>query len=144
MQTAIDLANSFQSIEALKTATPEQLESVDGIGKVVAESIMAWFADEDNVRLLEKFDTVGVRPYFKEKSGTLAGKSFVVTGTLETMSRDEAAEKIRALGGVFQTSVAKDTNYLVAGGKVGAGKLKKAESYGTKIITEAEFINIIA
>ena len=144
MQTAIDLANSFRSIEALKAATPEQLEGVDGIGKVVAESIMAWFADEDNIRLLEKFDTVGVRPYFKEKSGKLAGKSFVVTGTLETMSRDEAAEKIRALGGVFQTSVAKDTNYLVAGGKVGASKLKKAESYGTKVITEAEFIRIVA
>jgi DNA ligase (NAD+) len=143
-QTAIDLATNFQSIEALKIATPERLESVDGIGKVVAESIIAWFADEDNIRLLEKFNSVGVSPFFEEKTGDLAGKSFVVTGTLNTMSRDEAAEKIRALGGVFQTSVAKDTTYLVAGGKVGASKLKKAESYGTKIISETKLVEMLA
>jgi DNA ligase (NAD+) len=69
--------------------------------------------------------------------------SFVVTGSLESMGRDVAAERIRALGGTFQSSVAKDTTYLVAGGKVGASKLKKAEAYGTKIINEAEFLRII-
>lgn len=142
-QTAIDLANQFHSIEALQTATIEELEAVEGVGKVVAESIAAWFADEDNERLLEKFTRLGVRPHFKEKSGKLAGQNFVVTGTLETMSRDEAADKIRALGGTFQTSVAKDTTYLVAGGKVGASKLKKAESYGTKIITEEELLKLL-
>lgn len=135
-QTAIDLASKFQSISALQQATIEQLEAVDGIGKVVAESVVAWFADEDNVKLLDSFSDVGVEPYFEQKSGKLLGQSFVVTGTLETMSRDEAADKIRALGGIFQTSVAKDTTYLVAGGKVGASKLKKAESYGTKVIDE--------
>ena len=72
-----------------------------------------------------------------------AGKTVVFTGKLETMSRDEAAEKIRTLGGTFQTAVAKDTTYLVAGGKVGASKLKKAESYGTKIISEKELLRII-
>ncbi|MNH41102.1 DNA ligase [compost metagenome] len=66
-----------------------------------------------------------------------------MTGTLETMSRDEAADKIRALGGTFQTSVAKDTTYLVAGGKVGASKLKKAESYGTKVINEKDFAELL-
>lgn len=137
-QTAIDLANRFESIEALQNATLDELEAVEGIGTVVAESIMAWFADEDNIRLLEKFEHFSVKPQFKKKSGKLAGKSFVVTGTLESMSRDMAADKIRALGGTFQTSVAKDTTYLVAGGKVGGSKLKKAESYGTKIITEDE------
>lgn len=137
-QTAIDLANRFESIEALQNATLDELEAVEGIGTVVAESIMAWFADEDNIRLLEKFEHFGVKPQFEKKSGKLAGKSFVVTGTLESMSRDMAADKIRALGGTFQTSVAKDTTYLVAGGKVGGSKLKKAESYGTKIITEDE------
>ena len=142
-QTAIDLANRFHAVDALRKATIEQLEEVDGIGKVVAESIVAWFADEDNLRLLDKFDQVGVRPHYEKKTGKLIGKSFVVTGTLETMGRDVAADRIRALGGTFQTSVAKDTNYLVAGGKVGASKLKKAESYGTKIITEAEFLDLI-
>ena len=135
-QTAIDLANKFQSVDALKTATIEQLEQVDGIGKVVAESIVAWCADEDNLALLDKFTELGVVPYYEQKTSRLSGKSFVVTGTLTSMSRDEAADRIRALGGTFQTSVGKDTTYLVAGGKVGASKLKKAESYGTKIIDE--------
>jgi DNA ligase (NAD+) len=143
MQTAIDLANKFHSVEALSKATIEDLEAVEGIGKVVAESVVAWFADEDNEKLLEKFASLGVEPHFELKTGKLSGMSFVVTGTLETMGRDVAADKIRALGGTFQTSVGKDTNYLVAGGKVGASKLKKAEAYGTKIIDEAEFVKII-
>lgn len=142
-QTAIDLANKFESIENLSHATIDQLESVDGIGKVVAESVIAWFADEDNLALLNKFNELGVVPYYEKKTGKLVGQNFVVTGTLETMSRDEAADKIRALGGTFQTSVAKDTTYLVAGGKVGASKLKKAEQYGTKIINEEELNKLI-
>lgn len=143
-QTAIDLANTFHSIDRLATVTIEELEQVDGVGKVVAESIVAWFADEDNVKLLDKFAKLGVAPYYQKKSGKLMGNNFVVTGTLETMSRDEAADKIRALGGTFQTAVAKDTTYLVAGGKVGASKLKKAESYGTKIIDEKALLELLA
>ena len=77
------------------------------------------------------------------KSGTLAGQNFVVTGTLEAMSRDEAADRIRSLGGTFQTAVAKDTTYLVAGGKVGASKLKKAQAYGTQIIDETAFLALL-
>lgn len=142
-QTAIDLANKFHSVDALKKATIEQLEQVDGIGKVVAESLVAWFSDEDNVALLDKFEEVGVQPHFEKKSGKLAGLSFVVTGSLESMSRDEAADRIRRLGGTFQTSVAKDTTYLVAGGKVGASKLKKAESYGTKVINESKLLELL-
>lgn len=142
-QTAIDLAKAFTSIEALREATLDQLQAIEGIGAVVAESILAWFADEDNLSLLEKFRTLGVQPYYEQKSGKLTGKNFVVTGTLETMSRDEAADRIRALGGGFQTSVAKDTTYLVAGGKVGASKLKKAEQYGTEVIDEATFRRLV-
>lgn len=142
-QTAIDLASRFESMEQLQAATLEQLESVDGIGKVVAESIVAWFSDEDNIVLLDKFRAVGVVPQFEKKTGRLVGKSFVITGSLESMSRDEAADKIRALGGTFQASVAKDTTYLVAGGKVGASKLKKAENYGTKIINEPELRDLL-
>jgi DNA ligase (NAD+) len=142
-QTAIDLANRFHSMDALKQATIEQLEEVDGIGKVVAESIVAWFADEDNLKLLDKFESLGVHPHFEKKSGKLAGKSFVITGTLETMGRDMAADRIRALGGTFQTSVAKDTTYLVTGGKVGGSKLKKAQEYGTAVIDESELLELL-
>ena len=142
-QTAIDLANKFESIEKLLVATIDELREVDGVGEIVAESIVAWFADEDNVTLLEKFADLGVAPQFSQKSDRLAGQSFVITGTLQSMGRDAAAEKIRNLGGTFQTSVGKDTTYLVAGGKVGASKLKKAEQYGTKIIDEQELMRML-
>lgn len=143
IQTAIDLVNHFHSLDAIAHATIEQLESVEGIGVVVAESLAAWFADEDNEQLLAKFTELGVQPHYTQKSGKLVGKSFVVTGTLESMSRDEAADKIRALGGVFQSSVAKDTTYLVAGGKVGASKLKKAEQYGVVVIDELQLLKLL-
>lgn len=134
IQTAIDLVNAFESLDTLRHATIDQLKSVEGVGEVVAESIAAWFVDPDNETLLDKFENIGVRPVFEKKTGKLTGKSFVITGTLEFMSRDEAADLIRKLGGTFQTSVAKDTTYLVAGGKVGASKLKKAMEYGVEII----------
>lgn len=142
-QTAIDLANHFESIEDLSKAMVDELRQVDGVGEIVAESIVAWFADEDNVKLLEKFTALGVIPQFSKKSGQLLGQSFVITGTLQSMGRDAAVEKIRALGGTFQTAVAKDTTYLVAGGKVGASKLKKAEQRGTKIINEQELLDLL-
>lgn len=142
-QTAIDLANHFESIEKLSQATIDELREVDGVGEIVAESIVAWFADEDNVWLLKKFADLGVTPQFTKKSGSLTGQSFVITGTLQSMGRDAAAEKIRELGGTFQTAVAKDTTYLVAGGKVGASKLKKAEQYGTKIIDEQTLLELM-
>lgn len=142
-QTAIDLANAFHSIDTLREASLERLEAIPGIGTIVAESIIAWFADEDNQKLLDKLRAVGVRPQFERKTGKLAGKAFVITGTLESMSRDEAAEKIRALGGTFQSAVAKDTDYLVAGGKIGASKLKKAEQYGTSIIDEQKLMELL-
>ncbi len=143
IQTAIDLANRFETIDALTVATIDELKGVDGVGEVVAESIAAWFADEDNLTLLRKFDALGVHPLYRKKTGRLAGMSFVITGSLESMSRDEAADKIRALGGTFQSAVAKDTTYLVAGGKVGASKLQKATEYGTRIINEHELVDVI-
>lgn len=143
VQTAIDLVNHFGSLSALQHASIDDLRSVDGVGEVVAESITAWFADDDNLTLIDKFTSVGVLPYFEKKTGKLLGTSFVLTGSLESMGRDQAAEKIRALGGTFQTSVGKDTSYLVAGGKVGASKLKKAEQYDIKIISEQEFLALL-
>ena len=142
-QTAIDLVNAFGSLEKIQAATIDQLRDVDGIGEIVAESVAAWFADPDNEALLVKFESLNVKPVFEKKTGKFAGQNFVVTGTLESMSRDEAADKIRELGGTFQSAVAKDTNYLVTGGKVGGSKLKKAEAYGTNIVNEQEFLTLL-
>lgn len=144
-QTAIDLANKFQKFSTLASASIEELSAVDGVGVVVAESIAAWFGDEQNQELLKKFANNGVIPteISAPQSGKLSGKSFVITGSLTDMSREEAADKIRGLGGIFQSSVGKGTTYLVAGGKVGASKLTKAEKFGTKVIDEKQFNEIL-
>lgn len=142
-QTAVDLANHFKRLDNLGSATYQQLKEVEGIGEIVAESILAWFADDDNQDLLAKFRNLGVWPAeVKHTGGKLSGKSFVITGTLDTMGREEAAEKIRALGGTFQSSVGKDTDYLVVGANVGASKLEKAKKLGTKQITEKDLIEL--
>ena len=143
IQTAIDVVKHFGSLESLQSADLDELLAINGIGTIVAESIVAWFADPDNEALLDKFVKLGVRPVFREAKGHLAGKKFVVTGTLENMSRDEAADSIRRLGGEFQSSVGKDTTYLVAGTKTGASKRQKAEKYGTVILDEAGFLDIL-
>jgi DNA ligase (NAD+) len=143
-QTALDIVNSFGSLDAIKTATLEQLLSIDGIGEVVAESILAWFADTDNEQLIDKFREIGVSPVYEKKTGKLVGKNFVVTGTLKSMGRDKAAEVIRNLGGTFQTAIAKDTDFLVVGENVGANKLTKANTYGTQILNETEFIELVS
>jgi DNA ligase (NAD+) len=142
-QTAIDVTAAFGSVETVQQASPEQLLAVDGIGAVVAESILGWMSDPDNEALLLKFSAVGVKPVYQKKTGPLVGKNFVITGSLESMSRDEAAEIIRAQGGGFQPAVAKDTTYLVTGGKAGESKLKKARAYGTQVINEAAFMDLV-
>jgi len=144
-QTAIDLAEAFGSLERLAKATLDEFRAVDGIGTVVAESLMAWFADPDNQELLTKFAELGVKPvYESHANGPLHGQSFVITGGLEYMKRDEAAEKIRLLGGTFQSSVGKDTTYLVVGKNVGDSKLAKARKLGTKLISEDDLLKIIS
>jgi DNA ligase (NAD+) len=143
-QTAIDLAGHFGSLKKLAAATLDELQEVEGVGDTVAEAVTAWFADPDNQALLDKFEQLGVEPYFvKPADGPLKGKSFVVTGTLETMGRDIAAEKIRSLGGTFHSTMTKDTTYLVVGKNVGAAKLAKAEKLGTIQIDEQKFIAIL-
>ncbi len=143
-QTAIDLSEAFGSIDSLAHATLDDLLAVDGIGQVVAESILGWFADPDNQKLLEKFASVGVRPMYQSHArGRLHGQNFVVTGTLEHLGRDEVAEKIRQLGGTFQTSVGKDTTYLVVGQNVGASKLAKATKLGTKQLDEQALLKLL-
>ena len=143
IQTATDLVEKFHNLKNLSVATIDDLRQVDGVGEIVAESIVAWFVDEDNLALLEKFASLGVVPTYQVKSGRLKGKSFVVTGSLETMSRQEVADRVRASGGVFQSSIAKDTDYLVAGAKVGASKLNKAKQYGTEVINENKLIELL-
>lgn len=143
-QTAIDLANHFGNMEAMTKAGLDELRSINGIGEVVAESIMAWVGDEDNIALLNKLTNNGVLPVFESKAnGPLAGKSFVITGSLESMSRDIAADRIRALGGTFQTSVAKGTTYLVMGAKAGNSKAEKARKLGTEVITEQDLLKML-
>lgn len=149
IQTAIDLAKSFKRLDSLGTVTYQQLKEVEGIGEVVAESILLWFDDQDNKNLLAKFRRLGVWPEEAQTiTGKLSGKKFVVTGSLHSMSREQAAEKIRARGGAFQSSLGKDTDYLVvgesAGQRSGASKLAKAAKIGTKQIDEDALIKLLA
>lgn len=144
VQTAIDLANRFHSLEKLSEASIDELSAVEGIGDVVAEAIVEWFEEPRNKKLLEKFEQYGVQPERAEEAhGPLSGKNLVVTGSLEAMSREEAAERIRAKGGTFQSSVGKDTDYLVIGANVGETKLEKARKLGTRQIDEDEFLKLI-
>ena len=143
-QTAIDLAAHYKSLDALRETTETELLELPGIGKIVAESILAFFADEDNLALLDRLKELGVEPIYQDTSGgKLNGLSFVVTGTLDSMGRDAAAEKIRALGGEFHSSVVKNTKYLVAGHNTGKSKLEKATKYGTEIIDEQRFLELL-
>lgn len=143
-QTAIDLSNHFKTLNKIADAKMDELNEVDGVGEVVAESIAEWFSEPPNQELLAKFASLEVQPQVVEHiGGKLSGKKFVVTGTLQTMGRDQAADKIRALGGVFQSSVGKDTDYLVVGANVGASKLAKADKLGTSQISEEDFIKLL-
>ncbi|HET7060093.1 MAG TPA: NAD-dependent DNA ligase LigA [Candidatus Saccharimonadales bacterium] len=143
-QTAIDLAEAFGSLDKLAAATLDELMAVEGVGEVVAESIVGWFADPDSRELLNKFAKLGVRPVYQSRAkGPLHGKNFAITGALESMGRDLAAERVRKLGGTFQSSVGKDTDYLVVGANVGESKLKKARAFGTNQLNEQEFLKLI-
>jgi len=143
-QTAIDLANNFRTLQTLSVATIDELSKVEGIGEVVAESVVEWFSEPRNSKLLAKFYEYGVKPLnVKQVGGPLSGQNFVVTGTLGTLGREEAAEKIRALGGTFQSSLGKDTDYLVVGHNVGVAKLAKANKLGTNQIDEAGLLKLL-
>lgn len=144
-QTAIDLANHFGTLDALRMATIEELRQVEGVGEVVAESIITWFGSPQHQQLLVKFANAGVVPQQVEKTtrGPLEGKGFVISGTLEAMEREEAAEHIRALGGTFQSSVGKNTAYLVLGTNPGQSKIAKAEKLGIKIIDETQLLHLL-
>lgn len=141
--TAKDLADYFQSLQSFREASYGQLVSIEGVGEVVAESILAWFANDSNQQLLDKFMQLGVSPEYHRQEGELLDKRFVVTGTLKDMSRDEAAEKIRLHGGTFQTAINKNTDFLVVGENTGKTKLEKANRLGVKVLTEEQFLKLV-
>lgn len=143
-QTAVALADAFQLLEALRDATEEELLKIPDIGLTVSESILAYFADEDNLKQLDDFKALGVRPvYINHDNAPLKGQSFVVTGTLTDMGREEAEDLLREKGATVTSSVTKNTTALIAGAKPGASKVTKAEKLGIKIISEAEFHELI-
>ncbi len=139
-QTARALAAQFTALERFTQATYEELTAVPDVGPVVAASIIDWFSKSYHQKLLEKFKNAGVEIQSAEtpRGGPLSGKTFVVTGTLETMSRDQAKERIRALGGTVSESVSKKTSYVVVGSDPGS-KAEKAKKLGVRILEEEEF-----
>jgi DNA ligase (NAD+) len=142
-ETAADLAQAFGQLDKIASASVEELQSVPNIGEVVAQSIHDYFARGSTRKLLEDFQEVGVRINpVKKTGGKLAGQSFVITGTLESMSRDEAKEKIRALGGDPSESVSKKTSFLVVGAEPGS-KLTKAKKLGVTILSEKELLSML-
>ena len=142
--TATSLARRFKSLKALVEATEEELLTVDDIGKVVAESILAWFSDEDNLKMLAELEELGVKVQNEaDVLLPLADKSYIVTGTLSSMGREEAEDKLRELGATVTSSVTKTTTALIVGEKPGKSKLDKAEKLGTVIINEVDFLKLI-
>lgn len=143
-ETANLLAEKFEKFENLRDSNLEELLEIDGIGKKVAESILAYFNDDENLRVLTKMFNLGVKVQnFAKNEGILSGKNFVITGTLKTMAREKAAEKIEELGGKFQKTISKTTDFLVIGEKVGATKISKAKKLGIKVMDEDEFLKEI-
>lgn len=143
-QTAEDLAVSFGSLEKLQGASLEEINNIENIGPVVSESVFKYLHEKENLKYINTLIKNGVEILKQEKkvSGKFSGKTFVLTGTLETMDRDEAKKKIKELGGKTSESVSKLTSYVVAGAEAGS-KLLKAEKLGVKILNEEKFLDLI-
>jgi len=144
-ETAEILARWFHSIEALANASREDLMEIEAIGPKIADSILAFFHAEENRRIIERLKDASVRleEEVKTEKQTLAGLEFVVTGKLETFSRQEAETKIKALGGTAKDNVTRKTTYLVVGADPGGNKLTKAQEMGTKQIKEEELLRLL-
>ena len=143
-ETADILAGEFPSLDLLKDATLEQLANVEGVGEIIAKTIYEFFRDENNLKLIDELKDLGINPQAKAKakSDKLAGMTFVLTGTLQNMTRDEASEIIKSHGGKTSSSVSKKTSYVLAGENAGS-KLDKALSLGVIILTEDDFLGMI-
>ena len=142
--TARDIADHFGSIDAIAGASVDELLAVEGVGRVVAESIVEFFRRPKTEELIAKLKRAGVRTSEDREptAGPLSGKTFVITGTLETMSRDEASRRLAALGAKVASSVSKRTDYVVAGDNPGS-KLAKAEQLGVEILDEAGLLALL-
>jgi DNA ligase (NAD+) len=143
---AKSLARHFPALDDIFAANAEQLAEAEDIGEVIAQSLVNWHGDARNQKLIERLRAAGLN--FKSelyqpraKAGPFAGKIFVLTGTLPTLKREEAAAKIESLGGKVSGSVSKKTNFVVAGEEAGS-KLDKAQKLGVKIIDEKEFLKL--
>lgn len=142
-ETAYVLAQEFETIERMMEATEEEIAQVKGVGSIVAESVASWFADEENRTMVERLlSHLSVTPPEGALSGALAGATVVVTGTLESFSRDEAHEAVRKAGGSVASSVSKKTTYVVAGENAGS-KREKAEELGVPVLSEGEFKRLL-
>jgi DNA ligase (NAD+) len=156
-ETAIDLSKYFGSLEKISDSDITELQQINGVGDVVGKSVFDWFSDKENKKLVDrllkqvKIASISVipAPFFNGvnsgqgiQSDKFSGKTFVITGTLSSMSRDEAKEKIRALGGDISESVSVKTSYLLAGENAGS-KLEKAQKLGVNVLNEKEFLNLI-
>ena len=139
------LAARFGSLDGLMVATEEELTAVPDIGAITAKSLIEWLHSEQSLHLIETLRAAGVNMDSREAPAgdTLAGKIFVLTGTLERFTREEAAAKIEALGGKVSGSVSKKTSYVLAGEAAGS-KLKKAVELGVPILSEAEFLKMLS
>jgi DNA ligase (NAD+) len=142
------LASAFKNIDHLINATQEQLTEVDEIGERIASSVINYFSDDNNLRLIEKLRQIGLQFSLSEEeqsahSVKLEGMSFVVSGSFASFSRDELKSLIEKNGGKNLSGVSSKTSYLVAGDKIGPSKLAKAEKLGVKIISEEEFKTMI-
>jgi DNA ligase (NAD+) len=143
-ETALLLAQEFRTIEALSKATEEKLNAIDGMGDIMAKAVHQWFHDKENLKLLtrlKKMLTIQA-PTVQKKNLPLKGKTYVLTGTLTSMSRDEAEEKLRLLGAKISSSVSKKTTGVVAGKEAGS-KLEKALALGVSVLAEREFLRMI-
>jgi DNA ligase (NAD+) len=143
-ETAILLAQRFRALDAIERASLEDFERIEGVGPVVGKALIGWFKDKEHAKLLKRLKKVLTieAPSERAAKQTLTGKTFVLTGGLESMSRDAAKERIRERGGDVSSSVSKKTDYVIAGGAAGS-KLDKARSLGVAVLTEAEFLRMI-
>ncbi|MCX6788687.1 MAG: NAD-dependent DNA ligase LigA [Candidatus Jorgensenbacteria bacterium] len=146
VQNDAEIKTPKDVIAYFKAFSKEKLMQMEDVGPKVAESIYEWFHDAHNAELLNKFYKGGVEIQMPKRlpkaKATFKGKTFVLTGTLETMTRDEAKEKVRGVGGDVAESVSKQTNYVVAGENAGS-KLKRAGELGVTILSEREFIKML-
>ncbi|HQJ46258.1 MAG TPA: NAD-dependent DNA ligase LigA, partial [Ignavibacteriaceae bacterium] len=139
------IADHFNSIDNLIIASEEEISSIYEIGPSISKSVKQFFADKKNIRMIEELKKAGLNFVSEKreiKKSSFTDKIFVLTGTLSGFSRDEAASRIKALGGKVTSSVSKNTDYVIAGEKAGS-KLSKAESFGIKIINESDFLDML-